>query len=121
MKMNQQLRNSITGLKWTVGLVVLCESSLFAFEPGRIRAFEHSGLPYFMRPVLAGSEILAAALFLFPLTSVVGGYFLWSVFAFAAAIHVLHGQYDLGNLVVYSMAVWVNLAQREIEKREGSQ
>jgi DoxX-like family len=111
--MNQRLGNMIAGLRWSLGLVVLYESCLLAFEPGRIRAFEHAGLPHLIRPVLAGGEILAAALFLVPFTNVMGSYFLLVIFAFAAAIHVLHGQYDVGELIVFSMAVWVSLAQRE--------
>lgn len=114
--MNQRLKNLVIGLRWSVGLVVLYESCLLAFEPGRIRAFEHSGLPQFIRPVLAGGEILAAAMFLIPFTSTVGSYFLMAVFVFAGAIHVLHGQYDVGALIVYGMAVWVSLAQRQAER-----
>lgn len=121
MKMSQQLRNTITGLRWTVGLVVLYESCLLAFEPGRIRAFEHSGLPHFIRPFLAGSEVLAAALFLVPGTKVAGSYCLLIVFAFAGAMHLLHGQYDVGSLVVYGMAVVVCLADQEMKKHEGAQ
>ena len=103
-----------------MGLVVLYQSCLLAFEAGRIRAFEHSGLPHLIRPFLAGGEILAAALFLIPGTKVAGSYCLLIVFAFAASIHVLHGQYDVGALFVYSTAVWVSLAEQEIEKQEGA-
>jgi hypothetical protein len=111
--MNQRLRSMMSGLRWSVGLVVLYESCLLAFEPGRIRAFQHSGLPHLIRPILAGSEIIAAVMFLVPYTNVAGGYCLLSVFAAAAAVHILHGQYDVSALVVYSMAVWVNLAQKD--------
>src|ERR1700693_908420 len=114
--MNQRLKNAITGLRWTLGLVVLYESFMLAFEPGRIRSFEHTGLPHFIRPVLTGGEIVAAALFLVPLTKMVGSYSLLVIYALAAMIHILHGQYDVGELIVYSMAVWVTSAQSEIEK-----
>ena len=110
----------IAGLRWAVGLVVLYESCLLAFEPGRILAFEQSGLPHFIRPFLAGGEILAAVLFLIPRTKVAGSYCLLIVFAIAAAIHIMHGQYGVGALVVYSMAVWVCLAEPEVGKQEGA-
>jgi uncharacterized membrane protein len=114
--MTQRLKHMIALLRWTLGLVVLYESCLLAFEPGRIRSFEHAGLPHVIRPILAGGEIAAAALYLVGFSEVAGSYLLLIVFAFAAVIHVLHDQYDVGGLFVYSMAVWLTLAQRETEK-----
>ena len=108
--MNIQLKQAMFALKWSVGLVALFESCLLALEPVRIHAFEHAGLPHIVRPILAGSEFVAAGLFLVPSTSRWGGYFLLAVFAFAALIHVLHGQFDIGALVVYSASVAVTLA-----------
>jgi DoxX-like family len=117
--MNPRLRRiAIDGLRWTVGLVVLFESCRLAFWPSEIHAFSKSGLPGWIRPGLAGSEIVAAVLFLVPLTSVAGSYLLLLVFLLAALVHVLHGQYDVGVLAVYSMAVLVSLAHRQDARGE---
>jgi hypothetical protein len=62
--------------------------------------------------MLAGSEIVAAVLFLLPFTRVPGSYLLFVVFLLAAAVHILDRQLDVGGLAVYSMAVLVSLAHR---------
>ncbi len=108
--MSPRLKRCLLGLQWSVGLVVLVEACLLAFEPGRIRAFEHAGLPPILRPILVGGEILAAALYLLPPTNRAGSYLLLGVFVLAAAAHILHGQYDVGALIIYGMAVVVTLA-----------
>jgi hypothetical protein len=109
--MNDGLRNlSIRGLRWCVGWIVLWESWRFAFGAPAARTFAHTGLPGWMRPTLGGAEIVAAILFLLPATTVAGGYALLVIFFFAAAMHILHGWYDVSGLVLYTMAVWVSLA-----------
>lgn len=66
-----------------------------------------------VRLVLSGSEIIAALLFLVPVTTVVGGYLLLVIFALAIAIHSLHGDFaGLEILVLYGAAVLVGLADR---------
>jgi len=53
------------------------------------------------------------------MTSVAGGYLLLVVFFFAAAIHVLHGQYDVGGLLVYAVAVmacFASLKEATVER-----
>ena len=67
---------------------------------------------------LASVEILAAIMFLAPVVNVAGSYLLLAVFACAILIHVLQGQFDVGFLLVYAMAVTVWLAHRR-EEREG--
>jgi hypothetical protein len=117
--MNPRLKRiAVDGLRWTLGLVVLFESCRLAFWPSQIHAFSKSGLPAWIRPGLAGSEIVATVLFLVPLTSTVGSYLLLLVFLLAALVHVLHGQYDVGVLAVYSMAVLVSLAHRQDARGE---
>ena len=103
---------AIAGLKWTLGLVVLWQSLRLAFSTDPIHLLAKSGLPNWIRPLLAWSEIFAAALFLLPITSVIGGYALLAIFLFAAAIHMLHGEFDVGGLLVYGMGVIVIQAHR---------
>jgi len=94
-------------LHWTLGLVILAESAHFALSPESAHAFAKTGLPYFIRPVLAWAEIAAAILFLIPRATVVGGRFLIVVLALAIVLHLLHGWFDVGGLVVYAVAAWV--------------
>ena len=103
------LRNAICILYWSVGLVVLIESCLFVFSASRGHAFAKSGVPQLIRPILGGSEIIAALIFLIPPARTVGGYALLVIFAVAGLIHILHGQLDVGGLVVYASAVYTVL------------
>ena len=70
----------------------------------------HVGVHGWIFLLLASVEIVAAALFLAPGARVTGGYLLLAVFLFAAAFHILHGEFnDVGWLAVYSAAVVVCL------------
>jgi hypothetical protein len=112
--MNEQLRKiALPGLRWSLGLVVAWESCEFAFGHSAAWAFAKTGLPPWIRPALGGTEIVAAVLFLVPATSLVGGYALLMVFFLAALIHILHGWYDVGALVVYATAVLACMAHRD--------
>lgn len=65
------------------------------------------GFPQWVAPVLGGGEIVAAIPFLVPRLSRIGGYSLLVVFAAAAMLHVLHGQFEIGSLLVYGAAAFV--------------
>jgi hypothetical protein len=111
--MNHQLRKfAIPALQWTLGLVVLWESVHFVLSPASIHHFAQTGLPQWIRPALGVSEIIAALLFLVPAVSSLGGYLLLFIFAVAVALHFLHGEFNLGGLIVYAMAVIVCISQR---------
>ena len=92
-------------LRWTVGLVVVWESCRFAVSTAAADTLHHMGLPTWTARALGGVEVLAAILFLTPRLSRVGGWSLLVVFAVAATLHVLHGQFDIGPLFVYGAAV----------------
>jgi hypothetical protein len=104
---------AISGLRWVLGLVVLLESAHFALSPAAAHQFAKTNLPQWIRPALGGSEVIAALLFLVPAATLVGGYALLFIFAIAIGIHFLHGQFDVGGLVVYGMAVIVCLTHRK--------
>jgi hypothetical protein len=106
------MAKSVSALQWIVGLVLIVQSLRLALEPSAGRLFAHAGLPLWMRPALAWTEIVAAILFLVPFTTLLGGYLLLVIFFLAALIHVLHGEFDIGVLLVYAMAVWVSMAYR---------
>jgi len=112
--MHERFRSlAVPGLQWCVGLIVLWQSWRFAFGATAMRGFAETGLPAWIRPALGGIEIVAAVLFLLPITTVVGGYALLVVFFFAAVLHLLHGWYDISALMLYAMAVLVSLAHHE--------
>ena len=103
----QQITKTV--LRWTVGLVILWESYQFRFSDAATRHLQQMGLPQWTAPVLGGTEILAAILFLIPMLGRIGGYSLLVIFLVAAALHILHGQFRIGPLLVYGAAVFVCL------------
>ena len=111
---------AIPGLRWVLALVVLLESAHFAISPAAAHEFAVTGLPQWIPPALGGSEVIAALLFLVPAAIVVGGYALLFIFAIAVALHYLVGQYDVGHLVVYGMAVLVCITNRKQEAVRGA-
>jgi hypothetical protein len=117
--MNAPARSrTLLGLQWMVGLVVIIESLRLAFDPSAARHFARTGMPLWMRPTLAWTEIAGAILFLVPFTTLLGGYLLLVIFFLAALLHVLHGEFDIGALFVYAMAVLVSMAYRSDAKSE---
>ena len=74
------LARAIAILCCCTGLVVLIESLLFVFSTARAHSFAKSGLPPLIRPVLGGAEVIAAILFLIPLTRMLGGRLLLLIF-----------------------------------------
>jgi hypothetical protein len=109
--MNANLtRISIPLLRWILGLVVMLQSFEFIFSSSAAHFLAKAGWPAWLRPVLGGSEIIAAVLFLVPSTATVGGFLLLVIFGLAALLHVLHGQYGVEGLLVYAVAVLVSIA-----------
>jgi hypothetical protein len=112
--MNAKLtRVSIPLLRWTLGLAVMLESFAFVFSTSAAHFLAKTGWPAWLRPVLGGSEIIAAVLFLVASTATIGGYLLLVIFGVAALLHILHGQYGVEGLLVYSAAVLVSMAHTE--------
>jgi hypothetical protein len=100
-------------LRWTVGIVVFFESLNFALSASTVRHLSRMGLPPWIRFGLGGAEAVAALLFLVSVSRMVGAYALLVIFAFAAVIHLLHGEFDIGGLAVYAMAVIVGMSRTE--------
>jgi hypothetical protein len=99
-------------LQWVLALVIVVESLRFAFSAGAARAFAETGLPNFVHLALAWVEVAAALLFLVPRATVAGGCLLIVVLAFAIVVHLLHGWFDVGSLLVYAAAVWAVMTAR---------
>jgi hypothetical protein len=118
--MNERVRSlAIRGLRGCVGLMVLRQSRRLAFEQSAGRGFAPTGLPPWIRPALGGAEIVAAVLFLLPITTALGGYVLPVIFFRAAVLHVLPGWYDVSALVVYLRASLAHRSGRIRSGREG--
>ena len=112
-----QTRTALVLLRWVLGLVILAESARFAFSPGAARAFAATGMPNIVHVVLAWSEMLAAVIFLIPKALIpkaviVGGWLLLTILGFAIVVHLLHGWFDVGALVVYAAATWAVMSGR---------
>jgi hypothetical protein len=118
--MNQHLKQfAVSALRWALGMIVLLESVHFTFAPAALHHFARTGLPQWMRPALGGSEIVAALLFLVPAGGTVGGCLLLLIFSVAIAIHFFLGEFDVGSLIVYGMAVLVCMTHGKEAVAEG--
>jgi DoxX-like family len=101
----QRANIALTGLQWTLGLVILIEAILFVL-PGAAHSFSRTHLPNAVRLILGFGEIVGCVLMLIPRTAIRGAWLLVAVFALAVAIHLLHGMYEVGNLAIYTAAAW---------------
>ncbi len=95
----------LTVLQWALGVVILIEAVLFVM-PGAAHDFARTHMPGFVRLVLGFGEIAGSVLLLIPKTAIRGAWLLLSVFVFAIMIHLLHGAYNVGNLVIYAAAAF---------------
>jgi hypothetical protein len=59
-----------------------------------------------VRQVLGWGEIIGSVLLLIPQTAVRGGWLLVGIFLLAIVVHLLHGTYNVGNLVIYTAVAW---------------
>jgi hypothetical protein len=107
----QGIKNALTGLQWTLGLVILIEAILFVM-PGARQDFAKTHMPDVVRQVLGWGEIVGAILLLIPRTAVRGGWLLVVIFVLAIVVHLLHGTYNVGNLAIYTAAAWAVAAWR---------
>lgn len=92
-------------LRWSLGIVILVEAILFVL-PGAAHGFARTHMPDVVRLILGFGEILGCILLLIPQTVVRGAWLLLAVFVMAILIHLLHGMYGVGNLVVYAAAAF---------------
>jgi len=93
-------------LQWAVGIVVLIASVRTFIHSAHRLAADPPSHPWFL-PLLSGIEIIAAILFLIPSMSRIGSYLLLVVFGVAILFHLLHGDWEVGSLVIYVAAVVV--------------
>ena len=101
----QRANIALTGLQWTLGLVILVEAILFVL-PGAAHSFSTTHLPNVVRLILGFGEIAGCIFMLIPRTAIRGAWLLVAVFALGIVIHLLHGMYEVGNLAIYTAAAW---------------
>jgi len=92
-------------LQWVLGVVILAESARFVM-PGAGREFAGTHMPNIIRLVLGWGEIAGCILLLIPPTATRGAWVLAGVFTLALVIHLLHGMFGVGHLVIYTAAAW---------------
>jgi len=100
-----QKKCALIALQWALGIVILIEAVLFV-RPGAAHDFARTRMPDIVRLVLGWGEIVGCVLLLIPWTAVRGAWLLIGVFAIAIVLHLLHGFYNVGNLVIYAAAAW---------------
>jgi len=100
-----QTKLALTVLQWVLGVVILAEAVQFVM-PGAAHDFARTHLPGFIRMILGFGEIIGCILLLIPPTAIRGAWILVGIFTLAIVIHLLHGMYGVGNLVIYTAAAW---------------
>ena len=98
-------KTALTVLQWTLGVMILIEAVRFVL-PSAAHDFARSHMPNFIRLVLGWGEIVGCILLLIPRTALRGAWILIGVFTIAILVHVLHGMYGVGNLVIYTAAAF---------------
>jgi DoxX-like family len=98
-------QTALTVLQLVLGVVILIEAVLFLL-PAAGHDFSRTHMPSFIRLVLGWGEIIGCVLLLLPRTSIRGAWMLVAVFALAILIHLVHGIYNVGNLVIYAAAAF---------------
>jgi hypothetical protein len=103
--MAERTKIALTGLQWTLGVVILIEAVLFLL-PSAAHDFAHTHMPNAVRLVLGFGEAIGSVLLLLPRTAIRGAWILVAVFVLAIAVHLLHGVLNVGNLAIYTAAAW---------------
>jgi uncharacterized membrane protein YphA (DoxX/SURF4 family) len=99
-------------LRWALGIVILVEAIQFVL-PAAAHSFARTHIPGLVRFVLGFGEILGCILLLIPQTVVRGAWLLLALFVMAILIHLLHGLYGVGNLVIDAAAAFAIAVGRE--------
>jgi uncharacterized membrane protein YphA (DoxX/SURF4 family) len=101
--MTQRLKIALCTLRYTLGIVILIEAILFVLPSAR-HDFARTHMPDIVRQVLGWAEIIGALFILIPRIARQGAWLLLAAFVLAIILHLLHGAYNVGNLVMYTAA-----------------
>lgn len=92
-------------LRYALGVVILIEAVRFV-RPIAAHDFARNSILGFVQLVVGFGEIIGGVLLLVPKTVVQGAWVLLAVFVMAILFHLLHGWYNVGNLVIYAAAAF---------------
>src|SRR4051812_37918548 len=92
-------------LRWSLGIVILIQAVMFVL-PNAAHEFFRTHMPGFVRLVLGCGEIFGCVLFFISKTGSRGAWVLLAGFLVAILLHLLHGLYGIGNLVIYAAAAF---------------
>ena len=98
-------RLGLTVLQYSLGIVILIEAVMFVL-PSAAHDFARTHMPGFVRMVMGFGEIAGCVLLLIPQTAIRGAWLLVAVFVMGILLHLLHGMYGVGNLVIYAAAAF---------------
>ena len=98
-------KDGLTVLRLALGVVILIEAVMFVL-PSAAHGFARIHMPGFVRLLLGFGEIIGCVLLLIPGTVTRGAWLLLAVFVMGILLHLLHGQYGIGNLVIYAAAAF---------------
>lgn len=102
---SSQTKLGLNVLQWVMGIVILAEGVQFVM-PGAAHGFARTHMPDAIRLIVGFGEIIGCILLLIPPTAVRGAWLLVGVFTLAIVLHLLHGMYGVGNLVIYAAAAF---------------
>jgi len=103
--MSGMAKTGLTVLRLALGIVVLIEAVRFVL-PSAAHEFARTHMPGIIRLILGFGEIAGCVLVLIPKTSARGAWLLLAIFCMAIILHLLHGWYDVSNLVIYAAAAF---------------
>jgi len=101
--MNRKLGLNV--LRIALAVVILIEALMFVL-PWAAHDFARTHMPGFVRLLLGLGEIIGCVLLLIPGTIIRGAWLLLAVFVMGILLHLLHGLYGIGNLVIYAAAAF---------------
>lgn len=99
-------------LQWSLGVLLFLEADVLAFSSAEINFSGQPGVHHWIRLALAWSEMLGCLVFLLPYTMKYGAALLLIVLTLASLVHILHGDFQIGTLLIFAAAVVVVASQK---------
>src|SRR5260370_39234289 len=97
------METALTGLQWTLGVVILIEAVLFLM-PGARHDFSKTHMPDVLRLRLGWGEIIGSILLLILRSAARRAWILIATFVLAIIVHLLHWMPNVGTLASYTSA-----------------
>ena len=98
-------KQGLNVLRIALSVVILIEAVMFVL-PSAAHDFARTQMPGFVRLLLGFGEIIGCVLLLIPGTITRGAWLLLAVFVMGILLHLLHGFYGIGDLVIYAAAAF---------------